>query len=98
MARLIKIIGSPETSNYNYAGIELPSQVVSDQVLSSQESLTAVFGMGTGVTSPLKAPTMKFGDPYQTRTGDAAVRGRSLNRLTNRPYLVHLQGLEPWTH
>ena len=38
-----------------------------------------------------------FGDPYQNRTGDAAVRGRSLNLLTNGP-LVHHRGLEPRTH
>ena len=37
------------------------------------------------------------GDPYQNRTGVAAVRGRSLNRLTNGP-LVHHRGLEPRTH
>ena len=30
----------------------------------------------------------KNGDPYQNRTGDAAVRGRSLNRLTNGPPMI----------
>lgn len=27
-----------------------------------------------------------FGDPYENRTRDSAVRGRRLNRLTNGPY------------
>ena len=36
------------------AGNVLPSQVVSNSVLSAQKGLTAVFGMGTGVSpSPL---------------------------------------------
>ena len=53
--------------------------------------------MGTGGTSLqltpikiLKSKTIKdlnksYNDPYQNRTGVAAVRGRSLNRLTNGP-------------
>ena len=35
----------------NYAGIEIVSQAVASQVSSSRQSLTSVFGMGTGVTS-----------------------------------------------
>ena len=35
------------------SGNDLSSQAVSNQVLSARESLTSVFGMGTGVTSPL---------------------------------------------
>ena len=34
----------------------------------------------------INTDSKKNGDPYQTRTGVAAVRGRSLNRLTNGPY------------
>ena len=30
---------------------------------------------------------MLFGDPYENRTRDAAVKGRSLNRLTTGPLL-----------
>ena len=31
------------------------------------------------------------GDPYEIRTRDAAVKGRSLNRLTNGPFLLFLK-------
>jgi hypothetical protein len=37
-------------------GNDLPSQGPSPQVLSALESLTSVFGMGTGVTSPPLSP------------------------------------------
>ena len=36
---------------YLSAGIEIVSQAVASQVSSSRQSLTSVFGMGTGVTS-----------------------------------------------
>ena len=58
-------------------------------------SLTTVFGMGTGGSSSLKA--LINGDPYGIRTHEAGVRGQSLNRLTNGPYMVRHQGLEPGT-
>ena len=38
-------------------GIELSSRLVSKQVLSPLQSLTSVFGMGTGGPSALKTPT-----------------------------------------
>ena len=39
-----------------------------------------------------------FGDPYEIRTRVAGVRGRSLRPLDQRAvFLVHHQGLEPWT-
>ena len=38
-------------------------------------------------SSPLKA----FGDPYGTRTRVAGVKGQSLNRLTNGPYIRNLR-------
>ena len=38
-----------------------------------------------------------YGDSYGNRTRVTGVRGRCLNRLTNEPYLVHHQGLEPGT-
>ena len=38
-------------------GIELSSRSVSRQVLSPLQSLTSVFGMGTGGPSALKTPT-----------------------------------------
>ena len=40
----------------NYSGDVLLSQGVSPQVPSAQAGLTAVFGMGTGVTPPLWPP------------------------------------------
>ena len=44
-------------------GAELSSRVASHRVLSPQQSLTSVFGMGTGGPSALKAPT-QYGTPY----------------------------------
>ena len=41
-------------------GIYLSYRAASSQVLSARVSLTAVFGMGTGVPSPSSAPTMEF--------------------------------------
>ena len=38
-------------------GIELSSRLVSKQVLSPQQSLTSVFGMGTGGPSAVEIPT-----------------------------------------
>ena len=38
------------------SGNDLSSRAVSSQVLSTQRSLTAVFGMGTGGTSPPLSP------------------------------------------
>ena len=40
------------------AGAYLFSQVVSNQVSSAQQSLTSVFGMGTGGTSASSAPAI----------------------------------------
>ena len=35
-----------------------------------------------------RSPINKFGDPYENRTRDSAVKGRCLNRLTNGPYSI----------
>ncbi len=40
------------------SGGDLSSRAVASQVLSARESLTTVFGMGTGVASPLYPPEM----------------------------------------
>ena len=40
----------------NYPGDDLSSQGVAPQVSSALESLTSVFGMGTGGSSPLASP------------------------------------------
>ena len=52
-------------------GVYLSSRTVSSQVFSARQSLTSVFGMGTGGPSAYFTPTSS---------------------------LLHLQGLEPWTH
>ncbi len=43
------------------SGSALLSHTVTHAVPSALESLTSVFGMGTGVTSPLKPPKLVFG-------------------------------------
>ena len=43
---------------YMESGSDLSSRAVSSQVLSAQESLTTVFGMGTGGTSPSLSPVI----------------------------------------
>ena len=78
----------------------LSSQAVTRQVLSTQMSLTSVFGMGTGGPSSQSIPTYGWlltiiypkprgweisGDPYRNRTDVKGVRGLCLNRLTNGP-------------
>ena len=65
-------------------GIELSSRLVSKQVLLPQQSLTSVFGMGTGGPSALKIPT-------------GARYSRALTKvLTVRSKLPQL-GLPSWT-
>ena len=53
-------------------GTYLFFQAASSQVFSAQASLTAVFGMGTGVPSPPLAPTISdlsvFENPFGTFT------------------------------
>lgn len=50
----LKQLASRKTGN------DLLSQAVSRQVSSALGSLTAVFGMGTGVSSPLLSPDFFF--------------------------------------
>ena len=81
-------------------GISLFSRAVTSQVFSAPLSLTSVFGMGTGGPSASSTPTILlylfftfqwslylFGDSCGNRTRVAGVRGRSLNRLTNEPFV-----------
>ena len=49
----------PEAA-FREAGIYLFSQVVSNQLSSAQVSLTSVFGMGTGGTSPSSTPAIQM--------------------------------------
>ena len=59
---------------------ELSSRSVSRQVFSPQQSLTSVFGMGTGGPSALKAPTN--GAPPGTRTPDPLIKSQLLYQLS----------------
>ena len=84
-------------------GIFLFSQAVTSQLSSALLSLTSVFGMGTGGPSASSTPTINlyilsflpfthFGDSCGNRTRVVGVRGRSLNRLTNEPFVRSSQG------
>ena len=81
---------------YINVGVFLFSQAASSQLSSALLSLTSVFGMGTGGPSASSTPTIYLhiftfpglGDPCENRTRVAAVRGRSLNRLTNGPPMI----------
>ena len=84
-------------------GVFLSSQAVASQVFSALLSLTSVFGMGTGGPSASSTPTINlyilsflpfthFGDSCGNRTRVVGVRGRSLNRLTNEPFVRSSQG------
>ena len=116
-------------------GISLFSHLVAKALFSAPQSLTSVFGMGTGGPSASSTPTFSrsasfslnlllfsvqteilfkssetyvkqtllmnniyplffehsykrdFGDSCGNRTRVAGVRGRSLNRLTNEPFI-----------
>ena len=54
---------------FRKTGSVLLSRAVTRQVSSALKSLTTVFGMGTGVTSPLLPPDIRFVEVYpQIRT------------------------------
>ena len=53
-----------------YVGYDLSFRVVSNQVFSALQSLTSVFGMGTGGPSTLKTPTI--GAPSGIQPRDAS--------------------------
>ena len=50
----------PQAAFLREAGIYLFSQAVSSQLSSAQVSLTSVFGMGTGGTSPSSTPAITW--------------------------------------
>ena len=50
----------PQAAFFREAGIYLFSQAVSSQLSSAQVSLTSVFGMGTGGTSPSSTPAIQM--------------------------------------
>ena len=94
-------------------GVFLFSHLVAKALSSALQSLTSVFGMGTGGPSASSTPTLncdhsvsiyikrtqvrfnQTGDSCGNRTRVAGVRGRSLNRLTNEPFLLTKDSFEP---
>ena len=65
-------------------GNDLSSRPVSRQVLSALQSLTSVFGMGTGGPSALKTLTTLFqgGAPSGIRTRDPLIKSQLLYQLS----------------
>ena len=61
-------------------GNDLSSRPVSRQVLSALQSLTSVFGMGTGGPSALK--TLTYGAPSGIRTRDPLIKSQLLYQLS----------------
>ena len=62
-------------------GFDLSSQLVSKQVFSALQSLTSVFGMGTGGPSALKVLTNN-GAPSGIRTRDPLIKSQLLYQLS----------------
>ena len=48
------------SSSSSCVGLDLSSRIVSNEVLSALQSLTSVFGMGTGGPSAFVRPTFRF--------------------------------------
>ena len=61
-------------------GFDLFSRLVAKQVFSALQSLTSVFGMGTGGPSALKVLT--FGAPSGIRTRDPLIKSQLLYQLS----------------
>ena len=61
-------------------GFDLFSRAVASQVFSALQSLTSVFGMGTGGPSALKVLT--FGAPSGIRTRDPLIKSQLLYQLS----------------
>ena len=60
--------------------IDLYSRAVASQVFSALQSLTSVFGMGTGGPSALK--TLTVGAPSGIRTRDPLIKSQLLYQLS----------------
>ena len=84
--------------------VDLSSRLVSKQVLSAQQSLTSVFGMGTG--GPFALKTLTIGAPSGIQPRDAPSHTHMITMAVALAtpdhlrihLLVHLQGFEPGTH
>ena len=61
-------------------GFDLSSRTVASQVLLALQSLTSVFGMGTGGPSALKVLTI--GAPSGIRTRDPLIKSQLLYQLS----------------
>ena len=61
-------------------GYDLSSRLVSKQVLSARQSLTSVFGMGTG--GPFALKTLTIGAPSGIRTRDPLIKSQLLYQLS----------------
>ena len=72
-------------------GIELSSRLVSKQVLSPQQSLTSVFGMGTGGPSALKIPTSSLF--ARSELFEFNIRNELSSRLVSKQVLSPQQSL-----
>ncbi len=74
-----------------YVGTYLSYQAASSQVLSARVSLTAVFGMGTGVPSPSSAPTIEAEPSELNKETETEVRRTKLwvAGITPRPTKKH---------
>ena len=78
-------------------GIELFSRSVSRQVFWPQQSLTSVFGMGTGGPSALETLTRSRFSVTVVFDSVLSIKVKPLIGCRHC-LLVHLQGFEPGTH
>ena len=85
--------------------VDLFFQAVASQVFSALQSLTSVFGMGTGGPFALKTLTMVHLQGFDPETQCNTRTPCEIKSLTRAPFtahhffsLVHLQGFEPGTH
>ena len=72
--------GYPYIVCFMYVGYELSSRLVSKQVLSPLQSLTSVFGMGTG--GPFALKILTGGAPSGIRTRDPLIKSQLLYQLS----------------
>ena len=95
LCHLVSGSGNGFIRSLSCVGIELSSRAASSQVLSPLQSLTSVFGMGTGGPSALEALTLTFarsrfpvhrpkvfGAPSGIRTRDPLIKSQLLYQLS----------------
>ena len=78
---------------HHCVGTELSSRAASRQVLSPQQSLTSVFGMGTGGPSALRAPTQIRCVPYFDVSNELSSRAASRRVLSPQQSLTSVFGM-----